>query len=925
MRNRRFTLAAAVLAICQITTAFPDSGAMRFSNLNVEDGMSHNAVADICQDTLGTMWFATPDGLDRFDGNGIRTYRHIRGDRHSLQSNNIHKIWRDSGNRLWACTSNGLSRYDEVLDNFQRINIPGAVSIEFISELSEGVLLVETRNGSYSYDVQKDSVAELRLDGAPLVFYSSCRNGDDIAICTRAKTVETLNCRNDSLIRKYPTVKIPRFGTCILPDRSEPDSYWVGTKGEGLLKVNVSTGEWKRVHIWNDGWLEVLSLGYDDSENLWVGHANGLTILDGERILCRLSEDSLNDRATCSIYKDYSGGMWVGTWYGGVNYWNRGRDKFKSTAFSGFPAGREIVTSIKALDNGSIWIGTRYDGLIHYDGKNGSMTRYPLNNVRAIQEGSDGHTVYTGAEVGGLHRIDLDSKTEKLLSTRRDIMSILPAGDGKLWLGTLVGLQLYDPVKDIETEVTMPPYKNRLIRILTLFRDRDGNLWVGAKESLRIFRVAEDRTLTNITPDCLKNIVYTQCIHQAADGTVWVGNTDGLVAFSRNGDGKCSIRHIDALTASAVRGIEEDSTGQLWVSTDNGLNRYDPATGRNRLYNSNDGLECSLFSTCAHSKDKYGNLYFGGSYGVECFRPEDIGTDSCTFRTLFTDLIVNNVHIKPGDGSGILDRNISLTGRITLKHWQNSITVRFACPDMISWNSCHYRYRLKGFDKDWIPARGTEATYTKLPKGRYVFQVNAANNDGIWNDTASTLEIRIKPVWYKSTFMTVLSLLLLAGGITYIIFWSVRKTAIKKEKEKEKEIESITRKYEESLQKSRLGMFVDDQYNLKPQDEQFLSAVLADIEKNIQNKDYSVESLASTLCVSRGNLHLRVKSITGRTPVELIKTLRMQHACALLKDSDDPIAEVAEQLGFDNSAYFITVFKNTFGETPGKYRARVRK
>ncbi len=926
--NATFLCLAAVLPSVLSSSIVPDSGTMRFSSLGVEEGMSHNKVSDISQDTLGTVWFATPDGLNRFDGIRIRTYRHSRGDSLSLQSNNIHKIWRDSRDVLWVCTSNGLARYDAIADNFHRIDIPGAVSVEFISELSDEELLVETRNASYSYDVRTDSVSLLKLDGKAFVFYSACRKGEDIILCTRARTVESLNFRGGELLRKYPPVQIPRFGLSVLPDISAEDSYWVGTKGGGLLRVNVRTGEWHRVDVGKDGWVEVPALEYDDDGRLWVGHNGGLTIFSGEDIVYKAGEEALNDRIVTSLYKDSSRGMWIGTGYGGADYWNPGRAKFSSLTLpsSGFRDKGEIVTCVNAMEDGSIWVGTRYDGLFLYDPGTGVASNFPINDVRTVQKGDDGQMFYAGGEVIGLHGIDPRSGAVKRFPTPpRDIMSIVPAGKGKLWLGTLVGLRLFDTLDGSVREVAMPPHKNRLIRILTLFRDKDDNLWVGAKESLRVFRVGDDYSLTNITPKPLESIVYTQCIHQSEDGRVWIGNVDGLIEFSRNEKGEGVIRHIGGVTAATVRGIEEDGDGYLWVSTDNGLNRYNPSTGENRLYNSDDGISCSLFNTCAHSHGSNGVLYFGGAYGVDFFEPENIATDSTAFKTLITDLIVNNAHITPGDESGLLQKNVTFTDKITLKHWQNSVTVNFACPDMISWDSCHYRYKLEGFDRDWTPARGTEATYTKLPAGKYTFLVQAANSDGVWYSTPTSLKIRIKPVWYKSRLMIVLYAILSIGIMAYVILRIIDKSVKDKEKEKQKEIEALKLRYEQDRQKSRIGMFVKDLYNLRPLDERFISAVLSDIEKNLGNKMYSVEALAGALCVSRGNLHLRVKAITGKTPVEIIRTLRMQRACTLLKDSDKSIAEIAEESGFDNSAYFTTVFKNTFGETPGRYRSRVKK
>lgn len=195
-----------------------------------------------------------------------------------------------------------------------------------------------------------------------------------------------------------------------------------------------------------------------------------------------------------------------------------------------------------------------------------------------------------------------------------------------------------------------------------------------------------------------------------------------------------------------------------------------------------------------------------------------------------------------------------------------------------------------------------------------IYDMDVFNPEGIVPNT-----IAKRPIWYKSTFAEILALLLVISSITALIVWYIRKV----KKMKDLEIAQLTKNYEEKLQKSKIEMYVDFTYNMKPDDERFLLSAINCIEANIGNAAFTVENLAEGSCCSRGNLHLRLKNITGKSPVELIKTLRMKKACALLKDTEMPISDIAEQCGYQTPAYFITVFKNTFGETPGKYAARI--
>ena len=178
-----------------------------------------------------------------------------------------------------------------------------------------------------------------------------------------------------------------------------------------------------------------------------------------------------------------------------------------------------------------------------------------------------------------------------------------------------------------------------------------------------------------------------------------------------------------------------------------------------------------------------------------------------------------------------------------------------------------------------------------------------------------------KPAWYRSTATRIIFAILVLGALASLTRWFLKHTGTVKAKE----IAQITKTYEEKVQKTKLEMFVDSSYNLKSHEETFLSSVLACIEKNIGNQDFTVEALASHACITRGNLHLKLKNLTGKTPVELIKTMRMKRACELMKETDLSIADIAEQTGFQTPGYFITVFKNHFGETPGHYASRVRQ
>lgn len=915
MNRSLLTLTLFLLSLCEASGQ--DSFIrQRLTQFSVRNGMSYNAVVDIQQDSSGNIWFATADGLDRFNGTAFTIYRHRHNDKNSLQSNNVHDLFIDSKERLWVCNSSGLSYYREETDDFQRISIKDAVTVECVMEVADNKYLAATRHATFLYDLDTDTSKEIKLEGKSLTYYSICKDGDRIIVCKRDKTIESLRFSCDSLIRNFEPVELPKFG--IVPYPAGDDRYYVGTKGNGLMLVDFKNSTRTKIGTGSDKWLEIFAFCNDDDGKLWIGSSEGVMIMDKDGKIGRYAPGIMPDNNIRSLFKDSSGGVWIGTEYSGAMYWHKQRDKFRSYAQDRFQFQDKIITTLNHDEFDAFWVGTRNDGLYRF-GPTGKVSHYALDNMRSVQVSGNGKKAYAGGEVQGLHEIDIEKGTTRKLKAPLDIMCITPANDGKLWLGTLVGLYLYDIENNAPTKIDLKyPCPGRLTRILSLCKDKDNQLWIGAKESLSKYIVNDDNTLDKTGGYKFNNIVQTQCIYQSQDGKIWIGTIDGLACIDEK-TGKGTVEHPDGFQNSTIRGIEEDNDGNLWISSDDGLYRYSPSNGGIRRFGDDDGIRCDLFSTGAHTRDTTGRMYFGGIYGMEVFNPEDIVPNTIAKRPIIDRLIVNNMEIKPGDKSKILKKNISITEKIVLKHWQNSLTLGFSCPDMISEKSCRYSYMLEGLDKNWNDARGTEATYTNLSKGRYTFLLKAANSDGVWNEHALRLEIRVRPIWYKSTFAEILALLLVISGITALTLWYIRKV----QKMKDVEIAQLTKNYEEKVQKSKIEMYVDSTYNMKPDDERFLLSAINCIEANIGNAAFTVENLAEGSCCSRGNLHLRLKNITGKSPVELIKTLRMKKACALLKDTEMPISDIAEQCGYQTPAYFITVFKNTFGETPGKYAARI--
>lgn len=891
-----------------------------FNHITVDKGLSNNYVESICQDKEGYIWIGTNNGVNKFNGYDIKIYKHDLEDDQSIQSNIINFLYADKAGCIWACTANGLSWYDASLDCFRRVELPETHSIENIVQLSDSLYLVSTRNISFYYNHATGALRNFTLDGEPVRVYSFSERDGTLLVGTMEKTVECLWFDGTELKRKYAPIKTTFNAASVL--LADGSSGWGGYTKGGVFSIDFKKGEILPVDHLMPPTESVEAIIEDGEGRLWLGAANALYIYDhstGERFrLYKDSQDHLSLSFNCvkSLFRDASGGIWVGTEYGGVNYWNGRPPRFstlKTEKGESF-LWDKVVTTLCPGEKEEMWIGTRNQGLYHHDRKTGRTACYPIDNIRSVYQDPGSGLVYVGTSVNGWRVLNRKTGAVKAYDVPSDVNSIIAANDHKIWLGSLSGLYLYDPAKDRVTKIVFPG--EGIMRILTLFKDASGRLWIGAKESLRTYRVSDDNALEEVTPEKLKNIVRVNGLYEARDTLLWIGSSDGLYAYQALRDSVYRETEVSGLRNTAVNGIEADTSGNLWIGTGSGLVRFSPSEQKGRTFYVQDGLCVNQFSAFScHFRDSDGRLYFGGVGGVVVFTPEAVKDETRTTPPVITSLRLMSRRVRPGDSSGILGNAISRTDKITLRHYQNNFTLSFACPDYVSNGRNRFVYKMEGADKNWIPARTREVVYSHLDQGDYTFRLKACNMDGVWDPGEAVLSIRVLPVWYKSIFFRISITVLL---LFLLVVLEYRLYVYFKQKQ-EKKLEGISIEYEERLKQSRVRSFVPYPYFLKDSDAALLGTVIDEIDNNITNPQFSVASLAERMGITRATLHKRVKALTGLSPVELVRTIRIQKACDLLKEKKYSVADVAEQTGFNSVSYFISSFKQVVGRTPGDY------
>ena len=818
-----------------------------FSYISINEGLSQSTVFSIDQDKRGNMWFATYDGVNKYDGYAFTVYQHNEDDPNSI-ANDISRIVKtDSQGRVWIGTRDGLSRYDEEKDIFQNFFYEKNgkhLQVNGIEEISPEQLLISTPEGLIMFDIKESKFIDDSFSTAMHKTIASTlyRQGDLIYIGT-----PTDGLYNYSITQKTFEKVIPILGTkqiqAIL--QQSPTRIWVATEGAGLFLINPKTKEIKNyLHSPSNpksiSSNYIRSLAMDSQNRLWIGTFNDLNIYhEGTDSFASYSSNpvengSLSQRSVRSIFMDSQGGMWLGTYFGGLNYYHPIRNRFKNIRNIPYKnsLSDNVVSCIVEDKDKNLWIGTNDGGLNLYNPITQRFTSYTLqedesargigsNNIKAVYVDEKKSLVYIGTHAGGLSILHRNSGQVENFNQRNsqlvneNVYAILPDGEGNLWLGTLSALVRFNPEQrsftTIEKEKDGTPVVSK--QITTLFRDSHKRLWIGGEEGLSVFKQEGlDIQKASILPVSNVTKLFTNCIYEASNGIIWVGTREGFYCFNEKDKQIKRYNTTNGLPNNVVYGILEDSFGRLWLSTNRGISCFNPETEKFRNFTESDGLQSNQFNTASYCRTSVGQMYFGGINGITTFRPELLLDNPYTPPVVITKLQLFNKVVRPDDETGILTKNISETKSITLKSWQTAFSIEFVVSNYISGQHNTFAYKLEGYDKEWYYLTDSRTvSYSNLPQGTYQFLVKAANSDGKWNPIPTALEIIVLPIWYKTWWALLIFFATFAGFITFVFrfFW------MRKSMEAQLEIERRDKEHQEEINQMKMRFFINISHELR--------------------------------------------------------------------------------------------------------------
>ena len=811
-------------------------GNLTFSNpsgaIVVSDRLSNQRVNAFAEDADGHIWIATSRGLNRYSVHEYHQY-FSADDTLGLPDNQVNDVFRSSSGTLWAATTGGAARLTPE-GRFQYVPAPGRPSANRIWETRDGKLLMSNDAILYQYDADDDRFRPAIRDFNAFSFPYAVQDGNLLWVIGGSGSV--LNCYDTddfSIAASYPTSHAV-YHMC----NTGNGELWMS--GMGRMSIfDTRTRTWKELPeaIRNEprlmqGDVDII-YNIDDRSLLLnvIGKGMFHYYRTTERVL--FQDDAgfpfeVPDTEIRTIFRDSEHNLWFGTADQGYTVSYLYKNQFNSNKVLTSAFARKTVTSLCLDQEQRLWIATLRDGLWLYDLRRKSLQSVditpliPNTNVGYIRCSkifcdSGGDLWLLFQEKFWVVRCRFDGGRFQILDTRlvANATAIAEDGQGRIWLGgASANLLRYD--KATRETHSVPVWNDAESAFVTDLEmtDQGGLVVAGLNRMLVSVNTFTDEVtelpMTEEEKDaCTRfSALRATCLLKDSAGEFWTGTTaNGLLRHTKRG---AVTEPVDGVPCLDICSVEEDRQGNIWVSTMNGLGKFDRTVGKFFNYFEEDGIGGDQFSERASCVLPDGTLVFGGTHGLTWFNPLDV-PQKRSVPLVFEDLKIHNVLVEPGKDAAI-QRELRHDPDILIRDDQNAFSISFAALDFSGLERTHYYYMMEGFDRDWVDAGNNhDAYYANLPAGRYRFRVRITNNNQSIVETERYLNVRVQPPWYGTWWATLLLILvgflvLAAIGMLYRRIRRVRKEAARRIHEVRRERERVEKEKEQEKRLSKIQM-----------------------------------------------------------------------------------------------------------------------
>lgn len=895
-----------------------------------------NAIHRIFEDREGYIWYGTVNGLCRDDGYRIRIFRTDFHHPGLIDDNLVECINEDHEGNIWFGTDKGayiLSRTDYRIRRIDHPKLNRRLTYQLYTThdhdlwistngwllryASDGTLRKEykTYNGT-----QPTSIAGF-CEGRDGTIYLSLSNGE---VCR-------LDERNDSLI-PYPTPN-PRTHPGYLMQDHEHDYFWLCTWNQGLMRFDPSAPtdslfveQPAAIIPTGDGLM--YAAPDKDYDRLWITTTSRLAaydLTDGQARLSGACTGMPSQAMLNEIIRDLRGDLWVAAFDRPSFILHEQQNApLTYTLDALMPCSKYHPTVMAICDSGDgiFWLFQERESIVLYDLTNNrtvshkdfSATRsLPFSMVKLITGSRMAHAAWIVPQFRlQAYRLTRKGMTMEPVDmadfagcTRDDELScLLETQDGRyLYGGTHKGLFR----KDLKTGQTTAVCDT--MGHVTGLIETDHHTLYACTNGKGLYALSPNGNIRHYAlPQALS------CLTQTTDGTLWFGSNEGDVISMNPHDGSTQNYNQDCgLNGDMINRVAADEYGHIWIGTNQKIIEFNPHNRSYRTYSTSESpMNLWRIIPTAFCKDGEGRLYFGGISGICRFTPSN---------TLEKEAEPVTVHITDIQADGLslmFDRNRTF-GRdsvFALEAGERNLTICFSSLHHRIAHKIRYSYLMKDVDTEWqYTAEGeAAAVYSRLCKGNHEFYVRATDENGQWSDTVTVLHLRQLPAWYETWWAYLIYIIGIAGVIGYTVYRYVRRMQRKNEE-----------LWADSREMLHMREYLSRTSETEMEEHGALDKLLVDkavktVEAHLSDPDFDVQQLAEGMNMSRSTLTRKLKAITGDTPADFARHIRMKHARHILEDHARNISEVAAAVGYTNRKHFTQCFKDEFGMTPTEYR-----
>lgn len=848
-----------------------------FKKLQVDNGLSANFVFCIMQDTKGFMWFGTKDGLNKFDGNSCKVFRYNPQKEKTIGNNIIHCMIEADNNKLYVGTEAGLYIMDIADETFEKVenttadNFKITYTVTTIFKDNRGNIWIGTNSqGIYTYNPEKNELKRVRVNGydfdSNIVWSIYGDASDNIWVGTRLGLL-----RYNSNTGFFDPVE----GLYSLYDSSEHETQtivedvngdlWLGTWGKGLRLYKKQSNVYTTFLGSNkepSAVTRIMAICQYRDNALLVGSDNGLYMFDIEnrtskRIDIPNSYHSLSDQAIGSIYKDREGGIWIGTYSGGVNYLSPSAsciETYYSDILSGSLSGK-TVRQFCEDENENLWIATENGGVNYFNTKEQTITQ-PIkglyHNAHALL--LDGDNLWIGTYARGIHVYNTKTKSLSVFKRSLDgknsinddgIYALYKTKKGDIYVGTHAGLNKYDRDKNIFINIEQASKF-----IYDIKEDDFGNLWLATYGSgvIRYHMptnewICYDSIYTNCKP--LKESKLTNIYIDSKKRLLFASEGQGVFIYDYKTDSFKNISETDGLPNGVIYGILDDPQGNWWMSSNKGIIQMNTSDPHNiKLYTRDDGLQSNQFNYKSSYKALNGKFYFGGINGFSSFYPQDLNKNK---NTVLPSIEITQIDIlgnRDRELNEAIQQKLNKQQKIVLPYNKSSFSISYTSLSYIAHSKNKYAYKLERTDTEWNYVGNKQSvTYVNLSPGKYLFRVKGSNNDELWNEEGAKVEIEILPPFWLSIPAKIIYVVLILVMAYLIISFYIKKSRAKQEKQ----LEAFKTEQENLAFKSKIDFFTTIAHEIRTP----LSLISAPLEEVVNSGEGSPETKENILIIEK--------------------------------------------------------------------------